>query len=680
MADDIRLNLDQPVPAAPDILRPSPLTTLPMDVLRDCIIHYLDAPSFLALCRTCTDLAKPDFRYDPAYWKAVTQRTFRVTDHIAAPADGKRWQKLYKNLVHNTRVFTWGEDSRGALGQEDPNADLPARPPGLFRGRGPIMRRGRPQVVRQFEHRPYPVEMHGSRNLGVIADLQCGGWSTTLLNSKGVLHSVGAIDGLVIGPDHARSLTPLKFPPGFPQPVDRYDPVTAIKQFSSGRSHVLALSDSGKIWSFYSMNEPGWCIIFAEREISEKAPNYGEQHSHIFREQSVSSASGSVRKVVAGWNTSSAYINGAGIILWATANRKHYGSDLGKDTLVIQHTVPIPKTNYIRPARSARDHDDATQELGQTVGEVLNYIVLEHFVVFVTDLGKFFAAKMSWHDRDTTGHVDDIVELKDLQANPETMSKRDSRVDIQGSFRTFAAFRNAGEVIIGTQDYLETCWNLRLSSSDPENPTAASLKWVPALQNSGVISIALGDYHYHALHIDGTISSYGKESRNRGQLGLGGYGEAESRLRGVRNTGVDGELIQHAYTKGRKIWFDEVKRQWVKFLSSGGVDPAEAQDRIRMTTRDFNAFGEVSEWIEQQGSDWDKREEIAEADSDGLGTHFALSVAAAGWYVGASSFGRTLTGVINAGTAALSSLSMTNCRRNWRSLASSGTHWLVRSV
>ncbi|EOD44353.1 putative regulator of chromosome condensation rcc1 protein [Neofusicoccum parvum UCRNP2] len=268
------------------------------------------------------------------------------------------------------------------------------------------------------------------------------------------------------------------------------------------------------------MNEPGWCIIFAEREISEKAPNYGEQHSHIFREQSVSSASGSVRKVVAGWNTSSAYINGAGIILWATANRKHYGSDLGKDTLVIQHTVPIPKTNYIRPARSARDHDDATQELGQTVGEVLNYIVLEHFVVFVTDLGKFFAAKMSWHDRDTTGHVDDIVELKDLQANPETMSKRDSRVDIQGSFRT----------------------------PDPENPTAASLKWVPALQNSGVISIALGDYHYHALHIDGTISS---------------------------------------------------------------------------------------EWIEQQGSDWDKREEIAEADSDGLGTHFALSVAAAGWHSGA---------------------------------------------
>ncbi|KAL0262851.1 hypothetical protein SLS55_001825 [Diplodia seriata] len=612
---------------------PTSLAELPLDVLTNCIIPHLDATSFMALCRTCKAFYDPSFRQDPSFWRIAAQSTFRIAERPAKVADGAHWQKLYRNLMHNTRAYTWGENSRGALGQEDPDEDPPAPPRrGMLRGmRGPIMRRGRPPAARQIDQRPYPFEMFESKDLGIIADLQCGGWSTTLLTSKGVLYSVGAIDGLTFTADQARVLAPLKYPAGFPRSIDRYDPSTAIKQFSSGRSHILGLSDSGKIWSWHSMNEPAWNIAFAERDISEKTQVYGET-SHLHRNQSISLGSGSVRRVVGGWSVSSAYINGTGIVLWSPANRKHYGSDIGKDTLIVQHTVPVPKTNYVRPARSARDADDAARELGQTIGEVINHVILEHFVLFVTDLGKFFTARMSWNEGDTTGHVEDIVELVALRADQDTVQRRAQKLDVQGAFRSFAAFKNDGEVITGTQDYLAACWDLRLSN---EIPDAANLKRIPALQNSGVISIAFGDYHYHALHSNGTITSYGREPKRCGALGLGGHGEAESRLRGLVQIGDTRALCQHGYTTGRKILFNDVNRQWIKFLSSGGVDVAEAQERIRMTIQNATALGELSEWIEQQGSDWDKEPGIAAADEDGLGTHYALSVAAAGWHSGA---------------------------------------------
>ncbi|KAF4539849.1 Regulator of chromosome condensation rcc1 [Lasiodiplodia theobromae] len=617
---------------ASDTARPASLAELPLDVMTNCIIPRLDAASFMALCRTCKAFYDPSFRQDATYWRTTTQSTFRIAERPVKVADGAHWQKLYRNLLHNTRVYTWGENSRGALGQEDPNDNSPPPPRhGLLRGRGPILRRGRPQAARQIHERPYPHEMFNSKGLGVIADLQCGGWSTTLLTSKGVLYSVGTLDGLTFHTTQAHVLSALHYPAGFARPVDRYDPSTAIKQFSSGRSHILGLSDSGKIWSWHSINEPAWNIAFAERDISEKAPVHGET-SHHHRDQSISLRSGSVRKVVAGWSVSSAYINGTGIVAWAPANRKHYGTEIGKDTLLIQNTVTIPKTSYVRPARSARDPDDAARELGRTIGEVINYVVLEHFILFVTDLGKFFAAKLTWENGEIVGHVDDVVELEALRANQATVQNRDNKLDIQGSFRSFAAFPNDGEVITGSQDYLEACWDLRGSN---EVADATTLKRIPALQNSGVISIAFGDWHYHALHSNGTITSYGTEPRGCGALGLGGYGEAESRLRGLVQSNDGRTLTQHGYTTGRKIWFNDVNRQWVRFLSSGGVDPAEAQDRMRMTLRDTTALGEVSEWIEQQGSDWDKEPTIAAADEDGLGTHYALSVAAAGWHSGA---------------------------------------------
>jgi SCF-associated factor 1 len=96
-------------------------------------------------------------------------------------------------------------------------------------------------------------------------------------------------------------------------------------------------------------------------------------------------------------------------------------------------------------------------------------------------------------------------------------------------------------------------------------------------------------------------------------------------------------LVPHAYTEGRRIWFEEEKRQWIKFLTSGGADAEEAAERIRMAigSPDLNGQGEVSEWIEQQGRDWEEKYGLQDQDEDGLGAYFALSVTAAGWHSGA---------------------------------------------
>ncbi|KAK8157370.1 hypothetical protein IWX90DRAFT_460611 [Phyllosticta citrichinensis] len=602
-------------PAPPSTQKITPLTERPLDILL-LIVPHLDASSFINLTRTCKVFYDESFRLDPAYWALITCETFRLPNQPAVDFKGPLWQSLYKRLLTQTHVYTWGNNDHGALGQEnDDETDEPPRPrwPRL---RGPILRRGGRHPMRiPIDHRAYPFEMVKSKDLGVISDMQCGGWSTTLLTSRGSLHTSGTIGNDFVSQNNVQ---PLNYPPGYPKPTERQDEAVTIRQFSSGRSHILGLSDNGRIWSWYSVKEHGRRITFLHVDTIE-TKNASLKHAKR----------GVVRKVVAGWNASSAYVTGSGIILWKPHSRSFNATDdRTADTIEIADSVQVPNTTYTRPLGTAREPDDATRELGLNVGEVINFIVLEHFVVFVTDVGKFFAAQLEWDADGNGGHCTGIVELAALS----TVTDKKKRVDIQGSFRSFAAFRH-DEVITGSQDYLNACFD-----HGPDNAHIDGPKRIPALQNSGVISLAFGDHHYHALKKDGSILSFGRESQACGSLGLGGEGEAEKRLRGqyFDTNRTDNLLVQHAYTTGRQVWFDEVKRKWVTYISSGGYDPADAQARIRETAHPRSlALAEVSEWIEQQGRDWDKHPDLADANEDGLGSHFALTVTAAGWHSGA---------------------------------------------
>ncbi|KAF2190019.1 hypothetical protein K469DRAFT_699600 [Zopfia rhizophila CBS 207.26] len=578
--------------------RTASLVDLPIDILV-LIFPHLDARSFLSLCRTCKSFQQPSIRLDPAYWRYATQTTFRVPNQPVVQQDGERWQKMYRKMLTQSRVFTWGSSSMNRLGHSY---------------NSPWEDRLTPRQ-RWLHHRSsctFPTEMDNTQGLGIIADMQCGGWSTTLLTSKGTLFTVGVLDGLLLHHSVDDGLQALHFPPGYPRSTTEYDePSIAIRQFSSGRSHILGLSDSGRIWSWYDVQEPALHVKFMHVDIKEPPSREPATNQSLY---------GRVKKVVAGWSLSSAYVYGTGIVLWSPVQRQP--NDAESDTMLVTDTVEVPKTAYQRIKGASRKSDE-DQALGNEVGVVFNYIILEHFIVFVTDIGKAFFGRFGEANK-----VDEVLELRALHNECRTQS------DVQGSFRSFAIFKN-GEVITTHQDYLERCWEAR--HTNPDQSGIEGLKRIPALQQNDVISIAFGDYHFLALHSTGKITSYGKELQGCGALGLGGDGDPEGRTRGIRYTGIthDGVLVPHAYTHGRQVWFEQEKKKWITYMTSGGRDPEEAKDRMRLFMQDANVQGEVSEWFEQEGRDWDKAPALKDADEDGLGAYFALSISAAGWHSGA---------------------------------------------
>ena len=83
-------------------------------------------------------------------------------------------------------------------------------------------------------------------------DVQCGGWSTTFLTSIGAIYMFGVFNGERLQWADS-SLKRLIFPAAYPQTTKyRYEPSTAIHQYSTGRSSVLGLADDGKVWMWQS--------------------------------------------------------------------------------------------------------------------------------------------------------------------------------------------------------------------------------------------------------------------------------------------------------------------------------------------------------------------------------------------------------------------------------------------
>ncbi|EME48278.1 hypothetical protein DOTSEDRAFT_78320 [Dothistroma septosporum NZE10] len=580
------------------------LLDLPVDILL-LIFPYLDAPSFLSLTATCSALHSTEILHDSPFWSHLVRRDFRVPNQPVVQNDGERWQKLYRRLRTQARIFTWGNNEKGCLGHSYET------PVSAHTGAG--ARRGRRRHVN------WPVEVQGiTKEMGVISDVQCGGWSTTMLSDKGIIYVVGVVDGLAFDrrtPPYVQRVqaqpVALKFPRGYPKAGERFEPATAIRQFSSGRAHILALSDSGRIWSWHNADLPGTQVKFVHHETRE-----GERES----------GRGVVRKVVAGWNKSAAYVAGSGIVIWEPLQMTQEECDETDTALVLESAI-VPGTNFVAPRHGMAFDTDVP------IGEVRNFIVLEAAIIFNTSLGKAFAAQIIWDDDQQV--VKNPVELR-IPCN-NNFGDDGSVTDVQGSFQNFAIFTKAGAVLTSDLDTLMPM--LQRASSSMQPSLAGLFKKIPALQNKKVISLAFGDYHFHALHAPGHITSYGYEPQGCGALGLGGSGTPENRLRGIRNQGIggDGHLVPHAYTEGRQVWFEEEKRQWLTFMTSGGVDQAEAADRIRLAlgSPDVAAQGEVSEWIEQQGRDWESKFNVEVDSDDGLGAYFALSVTAAGWHSGA---------------------------------------------
>lgn len=63
-----------------------------------------------------------------------------------------------------------------------------------------------------------------------------------------MIYGFGIFNGAAIFENNVR-IKKLSFPPAYPPTTaSRYEPSTAIQQFSTGRSHVLGLADNGNVW------------------------------------------------------------------------------------------------------------------------------------------------------------------------------------------------------------------------------------------------------------------------------------------------------------------------------------------------------------------------------------------------------------------------------------------------
>ena len=144
--------------------KPLLITDLPLDILV-IVLPYLDARSFLALCAATKAFQQSSIRFDPAYWSYVTRTTFRIPNQPVVQHDGVRWQKMYRRLFTQSRVFTWGQNTHNRLGHsyEIRQPHNPSGPHLIHTNR-----------LRHSNTVALPIEMDDTQSLGVIADMQCG--------------------------------------------------------------------------------------------------------------------------------------------------------------------------------------------------------------------------------------------------------------------------------------------------------------------------------------------------------------------------------------------------------------------------------------------------------------------------------------------------------------------------
>ncbi|MCJ1437909.1 hypothetical protein MMC27_007296 [Xylographa pallens] len=575
------------------------LTDLPLDILV-LIFPYLSAPDFLSLSSSSKALLT--YRQEPSFWHGLTAETFRLPPQPLLRADGARWQWLYKSLATQSRVFTWGNNEKGNLGH---SAHVIQNPPGRALRRGPGALR--------YQSAAVPLEIQNETVVGIVSDVQCGGWSTVLLNHFGQLFIVGVLNAEIFPSRATVDSTRLTFPPGYPPTTkDRYDPATAIRRYSVGRSHVLGLSDSGKIWEWSNNNLKAKFVKFISVDITE---NHGQGR-------------GSVTRVAAGWAGSSAYITGCGIVFWKNMPGSA-GADSETDGYLTQSKI-VPGTSYQRHQAQSL----GGPSLDTRIGEVINHIVLDHYIVFITHKNKVFVYPV-----DIDSLIAEPVELRTFSEDSP-----DFRIeDIQGQMCNFGVFSSNGLVLLGNSNLLKAFVEESQSTTQRPLDERYQPRVIPALQKSSVISLAFGDYHFHALHSDGTISSYGTEPRGCGALGLASTDLAS--LRGATPFNDDRRVSLPPWNRDgrRTVWFEQEKIMWLSHLSTNKGYENEAEQRLRLVRPVVEEACQVwGEWLEREGRAWHLgpretttfTDETPDADADD-GAYFALKITAAGWHSGA---------------------------------------------
>ena len=318
------------------------------------------------------------------------------------------------------------------------------------------------------------------------------------------------------------------------------------------------------------------------------------------------------------------YVANVGIVYWTPVQDSDILQGGRRETIPVHDTMliesaTIPGTGF-RRKKNERDSNDS---LESRIGQVTNHIVLAGCIVFTTDRNKIFFYRTLF-----PMPAFDIPEPIELTTFYNVLPDQKFHIrDIQGAFTRFAVFTDSGNIIMGTEEFLDAFHHAYTTSSSDAPIPLPPPSIIPSLQSKTIISLAFGDHHFHALHGNGTVTSYGQELRRCGALGLGE--RVESTLRGVyvQNIGFGNGRLPDG--EGRTVWFDPLMEAWLQDLGTKAVVDVEAKERLSMLNSGHVGAREAfANYFESEGAKWE--EDVTKKGE--MGAYFVLKVAAAGWH------------------------------------------------
>ena len=314
----------------------------------------------------------------------------------------------------------------------------------------------------------------------------------------------------------------------------------------------------------------------------------------------------------------SMYVQDVGIVYWASVRESDFLDGGRQENLAIADallidTVTVPGTAF----RTEASNRFAQDSLEYRIGEVNRHIVLESHIVFTTHLNKVFSYPNVYPlpAIDMSEPVE-LTTFTDLHSTIQPFQI----LDLQGAFRNFAIFTTTSQIWSANREFLDAFHSVQTSPVASHLPLPIPNLLRQTSQRARTISVAFGDHHYHALHEDGTLSSWGLQSQACGALGLGDEGREV--IRGVQTSrwGRDQHL---PHDRAKTVWFEPQMEKWLT-----DVHTHTKQMRLPEQINGKPAMEVFGEYYEMQGAKWEADVPTEEGE---LGAYFVLKVAAAGW-------------------------------------------------
>ncbi|TFY69106.1 hypothetical protein EVJ58_g618 [Rhodofomes roseus] len=479
------------------------LTDLPIELFLDNILPLLPVADLLNL--GCVNGHFAQLTSDEPFWHRKLEKDFNFSGSETARKNG--WKFLYHRLS-NPRVFVWGERSQGRLGLTE--NQLPQ----------PVMRAGV----------PYPVQLRIPGAIRIV-NLIAGGWSFHALDSRGDIYVWGVLDGTSAALRSEGYSIPAKRTEG---PMRLTLPVK-IRSISCGRSHCAALDANSHVWICTSWGRP---FMLSSRFLDKSSPE------------------ATPAQITSGWSFSAILTeSGDVLVFWpfsgnmaeAIATKteeldQQSGTRATKALPTLQEPDVIPCYTWTMqgadpvrlPAIPAGDLPELSG-IGVTIEDETRLIKIagmDNTIVGLTNKGHVLLFQMYGGENEYTRNrwqylpeFSEVEKVKDNETFTGTLPAGQTRPEppetmfithISAQFRTFVAYSTGDRSVVIMGKIQDPGV---VPAGAPHVPSRVSPIILPALQNRGVISVVLGDYHCGALTADGKLLTWGAYSK--GALGLG---------------------------------------------------------------------------------------------------------------------------------------------------------------